>query len=125
MNMQSQWFRQVDSAAPRFANRPALQGACKLFLRVCVFGAGLGALIAPTVVCGMVLQALHSFRVVFWIAAAVMSAGILLILLLGCRRLSQDWRRGMIEIEAVVACVAFFCAATFLAVTLSTGFFFP
>ena len=81
-------------------------------------------MVAPTIVCGMVLQALHSFRTLFWIAAAVMSVGVLFVLVLGFRRLSHDWRRGLIEIDAVVACVAFLFTAIFLTITLSTGFFF-
>ena len=124
MHMQSQSIRQADSAACRFTSHPALQAACRLFFRACLLVACLGALIAPTIVSGMVLQALHSFRIVFWISAAAISASILFFLLLGCRRLSRDWRNGTVEIDAVVACVAFFFAVIFLAVTLSTGFFF-
>lgn len=124
MHMQSQSIRQADSAARRFASHPALYAVCRLLFRVCLLIACLGALISPTIVCGIALKAVHSFRTHFWIAAAVMSVAVLFVLLRSCRRLAHDWQRGVIEIDAVVACIAFAITATFLAVTLSTGFFF-
>jgi hypothetical protein len=122
--LHSKLFKDWESVAGRFRSSPVIYAVCLIGLWILLLLCYLGMLVAPTIVCGMVLQALHSFTVAFWTSAALISVGILVVVYLGGRRILHEVRQRLIDVEFAVGFSGFVLAAVIMAATLSSGFFF-
>jgi len=122
--LHSKLLKDWESVASRFRGLPVIHAVCLVGLWVLLLPCYLGMLVAPAIVCGMMLQALHSFTVAFWISAALISVGILVLVYLGGRRILHQVRQHLIDVELAVGFSGFVLAAVFLTATLSSGFFF-
>ena len=110
--------------ANRFRNRPALCAGCRVMRGILLLLCYIGMLVAPTAVCGMMLQALHRFPVIFWISAALLSVTALWFACVAGRRILRELPQRFIDADLAVGFAAFVLAVAFIVVTLSSGFFF-
>jgi hypothetical protein len=122
--LHSKLLKDWESVASRFRSSPVIYAVCLAGLWVLLLLCYLGMLVAPTIVCGMTLQALHSFTVVFWISAALISVGILVVVYMGGRRILHEVRQRLIDVELAVGFSGFVLAAVVIAATLVSGFYF-
>ena len=122
--VQSQIVKEVDSAAKRFERWHILHVTCRVLFRLFLVVPCLGALVAPSVVFGMLLRALHSFRIPYWIAVATILAGLAFLLFAFGWGILANLRRHVINLEVIVAFTSYLIAAIIIGYTLSTRCFF-
>ncbi len=110
--------------AARCDNWPVPRVISRIMLWFLVAVCYLGMLIAPGFCCLIALQALHSIPILFWASAALLSGTVLWVTYLGGRRFLQGLGQHLVDLEIAIGLTSFVVAASALAVTLSTRFFF-
>lgn len=105
----SQMMNAMTPSSPRPLHRVVLcrtlRGVAWLVLPFCY----LGVLLAPTVVLSIPFQVLHSravSSVVFWSTTTAMNALVLWLFHRSARTAFSAWRQRVIQVEAIVLCMA-------------------